>query len=42
VSLLAGSYIQTWEIYRDVIGRLLPEDQQKKVYSENAVEFYQL
>ena len=42
VSLLAGSYIQAWEIYRDVIGRLLPEDQQKKVYSENAVEFYQL
>ena len=42
VSLLAGSYIKTWEIYRDVIGRLLPEDQQKKVYSENAAEFYQL
>jgi len=42
VSLLAGSYSRTWEVYREVIGKLLPEDQQKKVYSENAVEFYQL
>jgi len=42
VSLLAGSYIKTWEVYQEVIGKLLSEEQQDKVYNENAVEFYQL
>jgi L-fuconolactonase len=42
VSLLAGSYSGTWKIYREVIGSLLNEEQQHKVYCENAVAFYQL
>jgi len=42
VSLLAWSYSGTWKIYREVIGSLLNEEQQHKVYCENAVAFYQL
>ena len=42
VSLLAGSSSQTLNIYRDVIASLLSEEQQRKIYYENAVAFYQL
>jgi L-fuconolactonase len=42
VSLLAGSYSRTWNIYGEVFNSLLNEEQQQKVYYENAVAFYQL
>jgi L-fuconolactonase len=42
VSLLAGSYSRTWSIYREVLDSLLNEEQQKQVYSDNAIAFYQL
>jgi L-fuconolactonase len=42
VSLLAGSYSQTWSIYHEVLDSLLNEEQQQKVYYENAIAFYQL
>jgi L-fuconolactonase len=42
VSLLAGSYSRTWEIYKAVISSLLNEEEQRKVFAENAVKFYQL
>jgi L-fuconolactonase len=42
VSLLAGTYSRTWNAYREVIDSLLNEEQQQKVYFENAVSFYQL
>lgn len=42
VSLLAGSYSRTWNIYREVLDSLLNEEEQQKVYFKNAVAFYQL
>ena len=42
VSLLAGSYAQTWQTYQEVLESLLNEEQCGKVYAENAVAFYQL
>jgi L-fucono-1,5-lactonase len=42
VSLLAGSYSRTWNIYTEVIDDLLNEEQRGKVYYKNAVAFYQL
>lgn len=42
VSLLAGSYSQTWKIYRNLLDSLLDEPQRNKVYYENAVAFYNL
>jgi L-fuconolactonase len=42
VSLLAGSYSRTWNIYRDLLDSLLDEAQRNKVYFENAVAFYNL
>jgi L-fuconolactonase len=42
VSLLAGSYSQTWNVYRQTLDSLLNEAQQQKVYCENAVAFYRL
>jgi L-fuconolactonase len=42
VSLLAGSYSQTWSIYREVLDSLLNEEEQQKIYCQNAVVFYQL
>lgn len=42
VSLLAGSYSRTWNIYREVIDSLLNEEEQQKLYYKNAVAFYQL
>lgn len=41
VSLLAGSYSRTWNIYREVIDSLLNEEEQQKLYYKNAVAFYQ-
>jgi L-fuconolactonase len=42
VSLLAGSYSRTWSIYREVLDSLLNEEEQQKIYCQNAVVFYQL
>lgn len=42
VSLLAGSYARTWQVYREVIGSLLPPIQQAAVYHGNAKTFYNL
>ncbi|HTI09907.1 MAG TPA: amidohydrolase family protein [Puia sp.] len=42
VSLLAGSYGQIWEAYRDIIGRLLGEGGRVKVLYKNAQHFYKL
>jgi L-fuconolactonase len=42
VSLLAGSYTYTWKQYTNVIETLLREPDIKKVYHENAEQFYQL
>jgi L-fuconolactonase len=42
VSLLAGSYSRTWSIYREVLDSLLNEEEQQKIYYQNAVVFYQL
>jgi L-fuconolactonase len=42
VSLLAGSYSQTWSIYHKAIDSLLNAEQQQKIYCKNAVAFYQL
>ena len=42
VSLLAGNYTRTWNIYREVLDSLLNEEEQQKVYYKNAVAFYQL
>ena len=42
VSLLAGSYSKTWDIYRKVIDSLLNEEGRAKVFSRNAINFYNL
>lgn len=42
VSLLTGGYSRTWNVYCEVFDSLLNEEQQQKVYYENAVAFYQL
>lgn len=42
VSLLAGSYTNTWQAYKDVLIELLNEQAQEKVFSLNANEFYKL
>jgi L-fuconolactonase len=42
VSLLAGDYSRTWNTYYEAIDSLLNEEQQQKVYSSNAISFYQL
>ncbi|SFP84410.1 amidohydrolase family protein [Parafilimonas terrae] len=42
VSLLAGSYAHTWNVYKEVLSSLLCEDDLKKVYDENAVLCYNL
>lgn len=42
VSLLAGSYSRTWNIYREVLHSLLNDEQQQKVFHQNAIDFYQL
>jgi L-fuconolactonase len=42
VSLLAGSYVHTWTVYKEVLSSLLNESQRKKVYADNAISFYQV
>lgn len=42
VSLLAGTYGQTWHIYRETLSALLTETELKKVMACNAVRFYNL
>lgn len=42
VSLLAGSYTKTWTTYKDLIIDLLSPEDQEKVLSLNAVNFYDL
>ena len=42
VSLLADSYTNTWKIYKDILSRLLTEDEQEKVFYTNAQRFYKL
>lgn len=42
VSLLAGSYVKTWQAYKDVIEELLNKESQQKVFTLNAEAFYKL
>ncbi len=42
VSLLAGDYIRTWDIYKEVINSLCDKDGRHKLYYTNAAGFYQL
>ncbi|MEQ8472856.1 MAG: amidohydrolase family protein [Marinoscillum sp.] len=42
VSLLAGSYTKTWTTYKDLISQVLTPNDQEKVLSLNAINFYGL
>lgn len=42
VSLLAGSYTQTWANYKQLFNTVLDDAAQQKVYSQNAAAFYKL
>ena len=42
VSLLAGSYTKTWDVYKNILQSLLPENILQNVYSNNAKQFYRL
>ena len=42
VCLLAGPYIRTWQIYREVLTLVLGKEGQEKVLNDNARNFYQL
>jgi len=42
VSLLAESYVNTWQTYKDILQSLLPEKEQEKVFYSNAQKFYDL
>lgn len=42
VSLLAADYVATWRIYKEVITALLNSTEQEKLYSGNAIRFYNL
>jgi L-fuconolactonase len=42
VSLLADSYVNTWQTYKDILQSLLPEKEQEKVFYSNAQKFYDL
>jgi L-fuconolactonase len=42
VSLLAGSYTNTWQSYQQVAEKLLNEEERKKVFYTNAKLFYNL
>jgi L-fuconolactonase len=42
VSLLAGSYSNTWKIYQEAITSLLSEKDAEKIFSSNAKTFYHL
>jgi L-fuconolactonase len=42
VSMLANSYLKTWQITKEIVQDLLSEVEQKKVLYANAAEFYNL
>lgn len=42
VCLLAGSYSSIWETYKQILGELLSEEEQDKILSINAKQFYKL
>jgi L-fuconolactonase len=42
VSLLAGSYSKTWDIYTSVLNQLTSRQEKEKILSTNAREFYAL
>lgn len=42
VSLLAADYVTTWSIYKEVLASLLEDGELEKVYSGNAIQFYNL
>ncbi|WP_258104693.1 amidohydrolase [Marinoscillum sp. MHG1-6] len=42
VSLLAGDYVRTWSVYKELLNDLLTNADLEKVYSQNAVNFYNL
>jgi L-fuconolactonase len=42
VSLLAGSYAKTWQVYKEVLEEMLHSSSREKVFSSNATAFYKL
>ena len=42
VSLLAGSYSKTWQVYEEVLSALLSEKEKQKVLYDSAARFYTL
>lgn len=42
VSLLAGSYVKTWNAYRELITGLVNEADSEKIFNTNARQFYSL
>jgi L-fuconolactonase len=42
VSMLADSYSNTWKSYKNILGELLPVNEQEKVFYSNAKKFYNL
>lgn len=42
VSLLADNYTNTWKIYKDIISQLVKEEEQEKIFYNNAQRFYNL
>lgn len=42
VSLLAGSYTQSWTTYKTVLEQLLNKEEQEKIVNTNAKQFYKL
>lgn len=42
VSLLAGDYVSTWAAYKNLLTGMLSDADQKKVFSDNAIHFYNL
>ncbi len=42
VSLLAGEYVRTWTVYKELLTRLLSAEDQERVFFHNANAFYQL
>ncbi|HEX2629447.1 MAG TPA: amidohydrolase family protein [Chitinophagaceae bacterium] len=42
VALLAGSYVQVWDAYKKIVSGALNEVDQEKIFSGNAIKFYNL
>ncbi|MGN7788112.1 amidohydrolase family protein [Niabella sp. 22666] len=43
VSLLGGSYVHTWAVYKQVVEELVSDEHtQNRIFSENAIAFYNL